>query len=134
MTGVGLSAYSRAYPAYNTEGVFGGDRAAHSIWFGVWAELGYPGLLLFILNIVMAFWSCWRVGRLTKGIPSLRDLKIYANALISTVVVYCVAGSFLAQQYSEFAWHMFGLSTALHLIALKEVSALRTLPAVKRAA
>jgi len=134
MTGVGLFAFTRAYQTYNTDGVFGGDRAAHSIWFGVLGDLGYPGLILFVAIIVMAFWSCWRVGRLTRGIPGLRDLKIYANALISTLVVYCVAGSFLAQQYSEFAWHVIGLSTALHLIAIKETSALRTLPAVKRAA
>jgi probable O-glycosylation ligase (exosortase A-associated) len=134
MTGVGLFGFTKAYQSYNRDGVFGGDRAAHSVWFGVLGDLGYPGLLLFMANIFMAFWSCWRVGRMTRKIPELRHLKIYANALTSTLVVYCVTGSFLAQQYSEFAWHIFGLSTALHLIAVNETRALRVLPAVKRAA
>lgn len=134
MTGVGLFAFQKAYERYNPEGVFTGERAAHSIWFGVLGDLGYPGLILFILNIGMAFWSCWRAAHLTRKIPELRDLKIYANALMSTLVVYAVTGSFIAQQYSEFAWHVFGLSTALHLIVLKEVATIRTLPVVKRAA
>jgi hypothetical protein len=34
-----------------------------------------------------------------------------------------VGGSFLSSQYSEMFWHFIGLSTALSLIAAKEVEA-----------
>jgi probable O-glycosylation ligase (exosortase A-associated) len=117
LTGVGLAAFNRAFVNYNTEKAYEGqERAAHSIWFGVLGDLGYPGLILFVLNLGTAFWSCWRVHRLTKGRPDLRDLRIYANALISSLAVYAVTGSFLSHQYNEMAWHMFALTAALRLV------------------
>jgi len=57
----------------------------------------------------------------------LRDLRIYGNALISALVVFCVAGSFVSAQYAEMAWHIFGLAAALHFIAIKESRELRTM-------
>jgi hypothetical protein len=70
----------------------------------------------------MAFWSCWNVVRLAKNRPELRHLKIFANAITSALVVYCVSGSFLSYQYNEMVWHLFGLSTALQLIATAETN------------
>jgi putative inorganic carbon (HCO3(-)) transporter len=120
LTGVGLNGYNKSYQDYDYVHRYEGERAAHSVWFGVLGDLGYPGLILFVANIVMAFWSCWSVVRLARGRPALRDLKLFANALTSTLVVYSVTGSFLSLQYSEMAWHIFGLSTALHLVAIQE--------------
>ena len=122
-TGVGLGAFSTAYSTYNYSGDFPGDRAAHSNWFGVLGELGYIGLILLIANVGYAFWSCWRVHRISRRYKELRDLRIYANALISGLVVYCVSGTFLASQTSELAWHMIALSTALFFIAKSEARA-----------
>jgi len=133
-TGVGLNAFSESYQSYNADGTFGGVRAAHSNWFGVLGDLGFPGLLLFVANLGMAFWSCWRVTRLAKSRPELQTLRIYANALISTLAVYAVTGSFLSMHYNEMAWHMFGLATALHFIAVKENSDLAAAPAARQAA
>ena len=42
-TGVGLGAFNTSYPTYNVGEAFQGERAAHSSWFGVLGELGYPG-------------------------------------------------------------------------------------------
>jgi putative inorganic carbon (HCO3(-)) transporter len=123
-TGVGLGAFNTAYESYNFTGEFPGERAAHSIWFGVLGELGYVGLILLVANLVLAFWSCWRVHRLARTRPELRDLRLYANGIISALVVYCVAGTFLSFQYNEFVWHLIGLSTALLLIARQEVKAI----------
>jgi putative inorganic carbon (HCO3(-)) transporter len=120
-TGVGLGAFNTAYETYNYTGEFGGERAAHSVWFGVLGELGYVGLILLVANLVFAFWSCWRVHRLARKRPELRDLRIYANGIISALVVFCVSGTFLSLQYNEFTWHLVGLSTALRLIALQEM-------------
>ena len=50
LTGVGLNAFNPSYNDYNTDLRFGGVRAAHSTWFGVLGDLGYPGLLLMLLN------------------------------------------------------------------------------------
>jgi probable O-glycosylation ligase (exosortase A-associated) len=120
MTGVGLGAYNSSYTSYNYEGTFPGERAAHSVWFGVLGELGYPGLIILIANIVWSFWCCWRVHRIARKQAELRELRVYANALISSLVVFCVSGTFLSAQTSEMFWHMVGLSTALRFIATEE--------------
>ena len=121
LTGVGLSAFNVAFVDYNTDAAYQDqERAAHSIWFGVLGDLGYPGLILFVLNISAAFYACWQVHRAASGRHDLKDLRLYANALISALAVYAVAGSFLSHQYSEMAWHLVALTCALKLICSKE--------------
>jgi probable O-glycosylation ligase (exosortase A-associated) len=134
LTGVGLNGFNKSYQDYDYDHEYEGERAAHSNWFGVLGDLGYPGLVLFVANLGMAFWSCWSVARLARGKPALRDLKIFANALTSTLIVYTVTGSFLSQQYSEMAWHVFALSTALHLVAIQENASIADTTAVQRVA
>jgi hypothetical protein len=112
-----------AYESYNYSGEFGGERSAHSVWFGVLGDLGYPGLILLLANLTFSFWSCWRVHRISRSRPPLRDLRIYANAIISALVVFCSSGTFLSAQYNEMAWHLMALSMALRLIAHAEAEA-----------
>jgi probable O-glycosylation ligase (exosortase A-associated) len=133
-TGVGLNAFNGAYLSYNTDAKFPSERAAHSIWFGVLGDLGYPGLVLFVGNLTVALWSCWRVVRMTRRLPEFREMRVYANALISTLIVYAVTGTFLSHQYNEMAWHMFGLSTALYLVTVNEMNARRAEPTRRLAA
>jgi O-antigen ligase len=134
-TGVGLSGFSESFPAYNTKLDYEGEeRAAHSIWFGVLGDLGYPGLALFVLNIATALLACWRSAKMTRGIIELRYINIYANALLSSLVVYAVSGSFLSFQYNEMAWHLMGLSTALYFIASRDARVAERTPAAHRAA
>ena len=125
-TGVGLGAFSLSYGHYNYEGTWPGERSAHSVWFGVLGELGWTGLILLIANLTWAFWCCWRVHRIARTRAELRELRIYANALISALVVFSVSGSFLAAQTSEMFWHIVGLSTALRFIATAERQTLDT--------
>jgi probable O-glycosylation ligase (exosortase A-associated) len=121
MTGVGLNAFNTSFPSYNTDERFEGQqRAAHSVWFGVLGDLGYPGLILFVTNLALAFWACWKVHRISRKRAKLKHLQIYANALMSALVVFSVTGTFLSQHYNEMYWHMIGLTAALHLIAVKE--------------
>jgi putative inorganic carbon (hco3(-)) transporter len=135
LTGVGLNGFSQSFDTYNTNINYEDEeRAAHSIWFGVLGDLGYPGLLLFVLNIAAAFLACRRTAKMTRGIAELRHLNVYANALISSLAVYVVSGSFLSYQYNEMAWHLFGLSTALYFIASKEARLSERTPSVHRAA
>src|SRR4030095_12954155 len=64
LTGVGHNAYVAAYDRYDTSGgAFGKDRSVHSLWFGILAELGYPGLVLFVATLGLAWFSCLRTRR-----------------------------------------------------------------------
>jgi probable O-glycosylation ligase (exosortase A-associated) len=123
LTGVGLNGFEPSYVTYDPNSSFGEDRQTHSTWFGVLAELGLPGLALFLANLGLAIASNWRVARLARIHPDLRDVSMYANAFFTSLIVFCVGGSFLSSQYSEMYWHFIGLSAALSIIAAKEVEA-----------
>ena len=113
LTGVGFDGFSQSYEDYNTSGDFGGERAAHSVWFGLLADMGYPGLLLFVLLWGSSLMSCWRVSAKCKGDPQRKDLRLYANALMTSLVTFAAGGTFLPFQYNEMIWHFFGLATTL---------------------
>jgi len=46
-----------------------------------------------------------------------RDLRIYANALMTSIIVFAVGGTFLSYQYNEMIWHFIGLGIALTFLA-----------------
>lgn len=120
LTGVGFNAYSQSYEAYNGPSEFTGERSVHSVWFGLLGEMGYPGLVLFVLLWGSSLWSCWRVSVRYKKDPERRDLAIYANALMTSLVAFAVGGTFLAYQYNEMIWHIIGLGSTLSFLANEE--------------
>jgi probable O-glycosylation ligase (exosortase A-associated) len=117
LTGVGFDGFTQSYEAYNTWGEFAGERATHSVWFGLLADMGYPGLMLFVLLLADTVWSCWRVSVRFKRDPDHRDLRLYANALMTSIITFAVGGTFLSFQYNEMIWHFIGLSIALTFLA-----------------
>jgi probable O-glycosylation ligase (exosortase A-associated) len=123
LTGVGFDGYKSSYQTYDPAAEYGTMRAVHSVWFGLMAELGYPGLFLFVTIWLLAVRACVRVSAAGKHDPSKRDLRLYANGLLTSLIAFAVGGSFLAAQYSEMLWHFFGLSSALHLLAVSEAPA-----------
>lgn len=118
LLGIGFDAFIQSYEYYNgPDGPFPGERAVHSVWFGLLSEMGYPGLLLFVLLLGDSLWSCWRVSARFRKDPEHRDLRIYANALITSILAFAVGGTFLSYQYNEMIWHFIGLSIALTFLA-----------------
>lgn len=127
LTGVGNSAYSRVYNRYDwTNGSYGASRAVHSAWFGVLAELGYPGLLLFIAILVTSLRSCRRVRLAARRGEVSAVLGSYAVGVETALVAFIVGGSFVSFHYCEMLWHFFALSTALDQVAVTEAAANRT--------
>jgi len=123
LTGVGFDGFSQSYQEYNGPGgEFPGERAAHSVWFGLLADMGYPGLILFVLLWGSGIWSCWRVSTTCKGDPQRRDLRLYADALMTSLVAGGVGGTFLSSQYNEMLWHFIGLATTLSFLAVEQPS------------
>jgi probable O-glycosylation ligase (exosortase A-associated) len=122
LTGVGLNGFAASYSKYDPATPYGEFRQSHSTWFGVLAELGAPGLGIFVMNLVMAVASCWRVAR-SKFDSGNRELVSYANALFTSLFVFMAGGTFLSGQYSEMFWHFVGLSTALSVVAFSKVEA-----------
>jgi probable O-glycosylation ligase (exosortase A-associated) len=126
LIGVGHSAYSRAYNDYDTSGgFFGPNRAVHSAWFGVWAELGYIGLALFLLIIASSLLACRKVRKAAKRGEISEELGAYATGLESSLVAFIVGGSFVSFHYCEMLWHFFGLTMALEAVAVRDAALVR---------
>ena len=117
LLGVGYMGYNLSYDNYDfSKGQYGKKRSVHSAYFGVLAELGYPGATLFGLIFFCAFCSCHRVRRLASTNSTLAEGKKYATALEASLVAFLVGSIFLPAQYNEMVWHYIGLTLALEKI------------------
>jgi probable O-glycosylation ligase (exosortase A-associated) len=124
LVGVGHNAYNDQYNRYDFSlGRFRGRRSVHSMWLGVLAELGYPGLIIFVAILAFAFWQCARVRRLAARRPDLANLAIYAAGIEAALLAVTVGGTFVIFQYVEFLWHCIALSIAVSRIAAKTAPA-----------
>lgn len=124
LLGVGHYCYLAAYNAYDfSNGLYGQRRAVHSSFFGVLAEGGYVGSVLYGLIVYSAWRSCQRVRKLTTKHPTLLPLAQSATALETSLVVFLVGGSFLTFQYIELVWHYIGFTIVLEELATRYASA-----------
>lgn len=128
LIGVGHHGYERAYNQYDwTEGQFMTNRAVHSAWFGVLAELGYPGLVMFILVVFGSLRACRRVRLAARRGEVSGPLGAYAIAFETSLVAFIIGGSFVSFHYNEMLWHYFALTIALERVAVREMAAQREL-------
>jgi probable O-glycosylation ligase (exosortase A-associated) len=112
--GVGTIGFERAYNDYDpTNGGFGTNRAVHSTWFGVLADQGYVGFVMFVTILLYALRTLSRVRGMPKGLPDRDRLFTYAGALQTALVTLAVGGTFLSYHYVEITWHFIALSFAL---------------------
>jgi putative inorganic carbon (HCO3(-)) transporter len=126
-TGVGLDGYRYMYDRYDpTFGLHGRRRDIHSTWFGVLAEVGYPGFVIFLLLLGNTALTARRVRRLAMVRPDLANLAVYATVMEAQVLVFAVGGTFITLQYKEFIWHVFALSMAVDHIIRRRLSDERT--------
>jgi probable O-glycosylation ligase (exosortase A-associated) len=124
--GVGHSGYPRAYNAYDwSEGEYSRNRAVHSAWFGVLAEAGYPGLVLFIAIVLASLQATRRVRRMAQRGEIPGPLGPFAVAFEAALAAFLVGGSFVSFQYCEMLWHYFALTIALERVAVAEAAANR---------
>lgn len=135
LTGVGHAGYPRAYNRYDwTEGQYKTNRAVHSAWFGVFAELGYPGLILFLLIVGSSLLACRRVRLAAKRGDVGGALGQYAIGFETSIIAFMVGGSFVSFQYCEMLWHYFALTIALERVAVREMAVVHERRAIENAA
>jgi probable O-glycosylation ligase (exosortase A-associated) len=131
VTGVGFNAFRYSFPRYDRTGE--GMRAVHSIWFGVLADLGYPGLLLFGLITATSIAGCQQIVKRAKR-SGMKNLRLFASHLQTCVVTYAIGGTFLSAHYLEFWWHLVALTITLGLVYERELAATATrVPVVQEA-
>ena len=113
--GVGHNVYREAYVAFQHEDArFAQRRAVHSAWFGILAEWGYPGIILFISFFYYSLFSCAKVRKQCKNNTELKSLLIYCNSIETSLISCSVGITFLSFQYYEILWHFFALAAVIN--------------------
>ncbi|HEY0421157.1 MAG TPA: putative O-glycosylation ligase, exosortase A system-associated, partial [Acetobacteraceae bacterium] len=101
--------------------------AAHSIYFEALGDNGFPGLLLFVSLLFIAFASLRKVRRLTRDHPTLGWAYDLADTMRLMMIGYTVAGAALSMAYFELFYITITLISVLRHLVVKEVRA--TVPA-----
>jgi O-antigen ligase len=88
--------------------------AAHNSYVQVGAELGIPGLVLFVATMVSAFIALHRTGRLqgARADAQLAETQLM-SALTASLVGFAVGAFFLSLAYSEMLYTLLALIVGL---------------------
>lgn len=124
--GIGVGKFHQTVDQY-VEGL-AIERSAHSTFMTCLAELGWPGLLLFLIVVGI---SMRRMGWIIRRLPLSRDaLDIhiwrwrtrfhfgwYAMALRTAIAGYLACGLFTTRLFAADLWMLLGLAACLHRLA-----------------
>lgn len=83
--------------------------AAHSIYFAVLGDHGWPGLLMFVAIFVWAWRIAARMIRVTREHPDYRWVADLSAMLQVSMVAYAVGGAFLSLAYFDLPWHFVAI-------------------------
>ncbi|MEM9253837.1 MAG: putative O-glycosylation ligase, exosortase A system-associated [Pseudomonadota bacterium] len=86
---------------------------AHSIYFGVLAESGWPGLFLFLTVLFLVWRQLGRVMTSTKDDPDKQDFNFLARMLRISMIAFMSGGAFLSLAYFDLAWHIMAITIAM---------------------
>lgn len=96
--------------------------AAHNTFIQAGAELGVPGLLLFVGLFTTAFASLRRVARRARSVgPPFAELARLAQTLLASMVGFTVGAFFLSLAYTDMLCTLAALTIALYKVARIEV-------------
>jgi O-antigen ligase len=125
-SGVGLGAFSMAegtispLAAQQNYGTGLKWSAAHNSFVQVGAELGFPGLVLFVAIIGLAFRTAARLSRdaLARA-PADVAVAGLASAHAAVLVGFAVSGFFLSQAYGSYLYFVVGTVIGLDIVVRK---------------
>lgn len=81
-------------------------RAAHSIYFQVLGEHGYPGLILFLLIGVFTFRMAGKIRKQSLARPDTQWLHPLSSMVQVSMVGYAVGGAFLSLAYFDLPYNI----------------------------
>jgi O-antigen ligase len=91
----------------------------HNVFIGTTAELGIPGLVFFVGILVSTGVAFRRSARRARQVGSFFLMRV-CNALILSLIGWCVASIFLSSETNKPLWVMIGLALALPSIIERE--------------
>ena len=95
----------------------------HNIFVQVGAELGYPGLLVFLGLAATTLVINRRTRKLTAGKPSMRLMHMMSHGFDGGLIGYLAAGFFVSVFWYPLFWVNLAMAVALHEVARREANA-----------
>lgn len=133
LVGGGFDDYksSTMWEAYAPEGAK--QRAIHSIYFRALSEQGFPGLILFLILLLVSWRNCSRVRTMTRDVPEHKWAYDLASMLQVSLVAFIVAGAFLPMTYFDLVYQLIALSALLEIHVREPLTLLGPVHASPRA-
>ena len=114
--------YDRYLPEYPR--AFGHD--AHSIYFNLLAEHGWPGLAIFAVLIGSTLMTLHRLRRRARAAHGDLWISNYATAIQISLIAWLLNGAFLSVAYFDLAYHLIIITVVLKAMPAPEpVTAVR---------
>jgi putative inorganic carbon (HCO3(-)) transporter len=96
-------------------------REAHNLYLGVGAELGIPGLIVFLIIAYQTVRMLLRARR--ASLQTRPDLERLTTPFLLALMTYYVTGLFLHLSFIRFYWLMLAIAGAAAIITLRETAA-----------
>jgi putative inorganic carbon (hco3(-)) transporter len=88
-------------------------RAYHSIYFEVLGDLGYPGLIMFLVAAGSSLFSLIRLSRKCRKIPDLVWVADMSDAVQSGMLVFLTSGAFVGLAFQPPFWYFVAMGVSL---------------------
>ncbi|MBN1513937.1 MAG: O-antigen ligase family protein [Phycisphaerae bacterium] len=98
-------------------------RAAHNTLLLCAAEIGVPGLTVYVLIILVSLLQLHMVYWRADQTDDPKGTRIWAFAVLVSLVIYVAAGQFTERFYTESMWWVLALPTCLQRITVREMYA-----------
>jgi putative inorganic carbon (hco3(-)) transporter len=112
--GVGLNTFRENLWSYKTDmWADYHDMVAHSTWLTVFAEIGVPGFVVFIMMVGSTWRACRHNLSALECLNNGKALKVVALGLMGGVGGFCASGTFLSQAFTWPIYIFVGLTVSL---------------------
>ena len=105
-----------------------GRHDAHSIYFQVLGEHGWPGFLLFVAALACAWRRASVVRRRAQAEPRLAWAGDLAAMVQVSLAAYLSAGAFLGLAYFDFCYLLMAILIQVDVVSAREVAPVRVRP------
>jgi putative inorganic carbon (HCO3(-)) transporter len=88
-------------------------RAFHSIYFEVLGELGWPGLIMFLLSGLTSLVSLFRLSRKCRKVADLIWVADMSDAIQTSILIFLSGGAFVGIAFQPTFWYFVSMSICL---------------------
>jgi hypothetical protein len=88
-------------------------RAYHSIYFETLGDLGWPGLIMFLMAAVTSLVSLLRLSKKCRKVPDLHWVADMSDAVQSGMLVFLSSGAFVGIAFYPPFWYFVSMGICL---------------------